>query len=304
MSLGLLCPGQGDQSSGMFDILAGDAQAQTILDIFTREMGDGPTRVAEDMLHVNVIAQPLVCALQLATWAALRGKDLPEPRAIAGYSVGELAAYGCAGALAPGEVIQLAKRRAQEMDAATPGEGGLMAVRGLLLPTMRMLCEKFGVEIAIVNDFDRLVIGGPRAALAHCAEAATAAGAKVTPLNIAIPSHTSLMRPAVANFRAALEAAHWRAPWTPVMAGTSGAPVYGKAEAINVLARQVAETVNWAGCLDGLVEMGCTVLLELGPGAGLSRMARDRAPTIPARSVADFHSLDGVATWVGRQLQE
>ena len=302
MSLGLLCPGQGDQSSGMFDILAGDARAQAILDIYAREIGDDPTRVAEDMLHANVVAQPLVCALQLATWAALREKNMPEPRGVAGYSVGELAAYGCAGALEPGEVIQLAQRRALEMDAA-PGAGGLMAVRGLPLPAMRLLCEKFGVEIAIVNDFDRLVIGGPRDALAHCAEAATAAGGKVTPLHIAIASHTSLMRPAVENFRAALEAAHWRAPWTPVMAGTSGAPVYGRTQAVDVLARQIAETVNWAGCLDGLVEMGCSVLLELGPGAGLSRMARDRAPGIAARSVADFHSLDGVVAWVTRQLE-
>jgi [acyl-carrier-protein] S-malonyltransferase len=303
MTLGLLCPGQGDQSSGMFDILAGDAQAQTILDIYAGEIGGDPTRVAEDMLHTNVVAQPLVCSLQLATWAALRGKNLPEPRGIAGYSVGELAAYGCAGALEPGEVFQLAKRRALEMDAATPGGGGLMAVRGLPLPTMRMLCDKFGVEIAIVNDFDRLVIGGPRDALDRCGEAAAAAGAKVTPLHVAIASHTSLMRPAVENFRAALEAAHWRTPSAPVMAGTSGAPIYGKAQAVDVLARQIAETVNWAACLDGLVEMGCTVLLELGSGAGLSRMARDRAPTIAARSVADFHSLDGVVAWVRRQLE-
>jgi [acyl-carrier-protein] S-malonyltransferase len=303
MSFGLLCPGQGDQSAGMFDILAGDARAQTILDIYEREFGDDPTRVAEDMLHVNVVAQPLVCVLQLATWAALRGKNLSEPRVLAGYSVGELAAYGCAGALEPGEVIQLARRRALEMDAAAPGVGGLMAVRGLPIPTMRMLCEKFGVEIAIVNDFDRLVIGGRREALTHCAEAATAAGAKVTPLNIAIASHTSLMRPAVEKFRAALEATQWRRPSAPVMAGTSGAPVYGKAQAVEVLARQIAETVNWAACLDGLVEMGCKVLLELGPGAGLSRMARDRAPGVAARSIADFHSLDGVVAWVTRQLE-
>jgi [acyl-carrier-protein] S-malonyltransferase len=112
------------------------------------------------------------------------------------------------------------------------------------------------------------------------------------------------MRPAVENFRAALEAAAWRAPSAPVMAGISGAPVYGGAQIVDVLARQIAETVNWDACLDGLVEMGCTVLLELGPGAGLSRMERDRAPGIAARSVADFHSLDGVATWVRRQLQE
>jgi [acyl-carrier-protein] S-malonyltransferase len=64
----------------------------------------------------------------------------------------------------------------------------------------------------------------------------------------------------------------------------------------------LAETIDWAACLDGLRERGCTVLLELGPGAGLARMARDRMPDIPARSVAEFNSLDGVLDWVGRQL--
>ncbi|HMW30687.1 MAG TPA: ACP S-malonyltransferase, partial [Plasticicumulans sp.] len=47
---------------------------------------------------------------------------------------------------------------------------------------------------------------------------------------------------------------------------------------------------------------GCTVLLELGPGSGLSRMARDRHPELAARSVADFRSLDGAAGWVARML--
>jgi hypothetical protein len=31
-------------------------------------------------------------------------------------------------------------------------------------------------------------------------------------------------------------------------------------------------------------------------------MARDRMPDIPARSVAEFNSLDGVLDWVARQL--
>jgi [acyl-carrier-protein] S-malonyltransferase len=51
-----------------------------------------------------------------------------------------------------------------------------------------------------------------------------------------------------------------------------------------------------------LRERGCTVLLELGPGAGLARMARDRAPDIAARSVSEFNRIEGVLDWVAREL--
>lgn len=52
------------------------------------------------------------------------------------------------------------------------------------------------------------------------------------------------------------------------------------------------------------MEMGCSCLLELGPGNALSRMAREEFPDLPARSVADFQSLDGVIDWARRQLEE
>ncbi|MFO1357522.1 MAG: ACP S-malonyltransferase, partial [Plasticicumulans sp.] len=73
-------------------------------------------------------------------------------------------------------------------------------------------------------------------------------------------------------------------------------------DALRTLPAQIAQTVDWAACTDALVERGCTVLLELGPGSGLSRMARDRHPELAARSVADFRSLDGAAGWVARML--
>src|SRR4051812_47641484 len=81
-------------------------------------------------LHDNAIAQPLICLAQLATWRALEGES-PEPRAIAGYSVGELAGYGCAGALDAPELAHLAVQRAAAMDRAAVTPGGLVALRGL-----------------------------------------------------------------------------------------------------------------------------------------------------------------------------
>lgn len=300
MTLGLLCPGQGDQTPAMFGVLKTCGRAEAIWDVFFRATGRDPFALSAAEMQVNAIAQPLVCAFQIAVWSEI-GERLGPIRALAGYSVGELAAYGCAGALSAQSVIALAGQRALFMDKAFP-DGAMLALRGLDRAAVSALCVRHGVEIAIVNDEDRIVVGGAPAAIAACEDEALKRGAKATPLAIQIPSHTSLMRPAVAPFRAALEQAEWKRPNAPVLGGISGAPIFAPAQAREVLAAQLAETVDWAACLDGLRERGCSVLLELGPGAGLARMARDRAPEIPARSVAEFQSLDGAVDWAARQL--
>ena len=194
MSFGLLCPGQGDQTPGMLGVLKGASGAEKIWEIFARETGRDAFALCAEEMQVNLVAQPLVCAFQLAVWAAI-GDRLPSVRALAGYSVGELAAYGCAGALSPKDVIALARQRALLMDDAFPGGGAMLALRGLNREAVRSLCARHGVEIGIVNDDDRIVVGGAPEAVAACAVEAQARGAKVTPLAIHIPSHTSLMQP-------------------------------------------------------------------------------------------------------------
>ena len=294
MSLGLLCPGQGDQSPAMFALLD---RNEPIWAVFARETGADAFALSAEAMQVNLVAQPLVCAFQLAVWSHL-APLLPAPIALAAYSVGELAAYGCAGALAPEAVIALARRRAELMDEAFPGGGAMVALRGLNRAAVAALCRETGAEIAIINDEDRIVCGGPPAAMERLTALAESRGAKPTPLAIRIASHTSLMRRAVAPFLAALQQAEWRRPQAPVLEGLSGAPIFAPASAQAALSKQLAQTIDWAACLEGLRERGCTVLLELGPGAGLARMARDRFPDLPARSVAEFHSLAGAAAWV------
>jgi [acyl-carrier-protein] S-malonyltransferase len=296
MSLGILCPGQGDQSPGMFELVAGEPEAQSILALY-KNLASGTPKD----LHLNRVAQPLLCAFQLSVWQVLQ-KDLPEPRAFAGYSLGELSAYGCAGALAAGELIALAQHRAAAMDAAYPSPGGLAAVRGLTQSQVQQLCAKHGVEIAIINDTDRFIVGAAAGALEEFEKEAAGSGTKVTRLNVSIPSHTSAMQAAVPKFRMALSRAAWGPFAAPVLSGTTAAPVLSKAEAIEALALQIAHRVDWAACVGALVELGCTVLLELGPCNGLSRMVRDRFPHLQARSVTEFRTLRGVGSWVNRSL--
>jgi [acyl-carrier-protein] S-malonyltransferase len=304
MSLGILCPGQGAQSPSMFAPLAGQAEAGPALAAVEAALGlriaDLPD-LAADALQANAVAQPLLCGYQLAAWAVLR-PDLPRPRAFAGYSVGELAAHGCAGSLPADAVLDLAAYRARAMDAACPDPCAMAAVRGLTRPDLDALAAAHGVEIAIVNGPDRFVVAGRSGALADLVQAATVMGAGVTPLPVHVASHTSLMARAAAAFRDRLTAGPIAAPAVPVLAGIDGAPVRTRARAIDTLSAQIAGTIDWAACLRGMREMGCTVLLELGPGADLARMAREQLPDIEARSVAEFRSPSGAAAWVRRQV--
>ncbi|RTL05239.1 MAG: acyltransferase domain-containing protein [Lysobacterales bacterium] len=300
--LGILCPGQGAQHAGMLALLDAEPAALAVLAQAEAVLGAAPAALAAGPeLFTNAVAQPLICAAGLATWAALAPK-LPPVSVFAGYSVGELTAWACAGALPAATLIHLASLRAAAMDAACREPTGLLAVRGLDRPQIEALCSAHGCAPAIVNDHDRLVVGGPRAALPGFEAAALALGAQLTPLAVPLASHTPWLAAAVPQFAQALAASAPGTPSAPVLAGIDGSAGFSGTDALRTLPAQIAQTVDWAACTDALVERGCTVLLELGPGSGLSRMARDRHPELAARSAADFRSLDGAAGWVARML--
>jgi [acyl-carrier-protein] S-malonyltransferase len=304
MGLGILCPGQGSQHPGMLEVLAGDRSAErvlaeggTVLGTDLRELVKSPTDI-----YRNQVAQPLLCATQMATWAALQ-EQLPAPLAFAGYSVGELAAYGCAGSLSPTSLVELAGHRALLMDEASEERGALVAIRGLPREQVDLICRHTGAEIAIVNAYDRFIIGADAAVVYRIQDMAGDLGALVTPLPVAVAAHTRRLASAAAAFRKLLADSDLADPTSPVLSGVHATPVHRRDEAIDMLAEQIATTIDWSACLRTLPELGCTVLLELGPGNGLSQMARESQPDLVARSVADFRSLAAVEDWVARSLR-
>lgn len=284
----LLCPGQGGQHAGMFDLARTHAGAR---DFLTRCAlpGDPAARFE------NRVAQPAIVAATLAMWLALKDA-LPAPALVAGYSVGELAAYGVAGALTVDDTVQLAGARALLMDdAARAVPQGLAAVGGVAVDQVRAL-----IDVAIVTGADSCIVGGPVALLDGLP--AQLPMARIQRLPVGIASHTAWMRAAQAPF-AALLAEHPLAPWRcPVLAGVDATRVLRPGIAVDRLARQLTETIEWAACMDAAGEAGITVALELGPGAALARMMQARQPRIACRSVADFQTLDGITGWVARQM--
>jgi [acyl-carrier-protein] S-malonyltransferase len=249
-------------------------------------------------LFDNRIAQPLICLAQLATWSALEPL-LPPPSAFAGYSVGELASYACAGSMGARDLAHLARCRAGLMDAAASKAGGMVAVSGLRRGDIASLSLGRSVWVAIVNGEEAFVVGGEKTDLAAFSADAAAKGAELTPLAVGLPAHTPLLASAAAPFQNALEHSPLRAPKVPVVAGIDAAWVTDRPAAVAKLAAQLSATIEWSRCLDALSERGCHVFLELGPGSSLAHMARRRlGEHVDARSVEDFRSLEGIARWV------
>ncbi|MFT5533587.1 MAG: [acyl-carrier-protein] S-malonyltransferase [Burkholderiaceae bacterium] len=304
--LAILCPGQGAQHPQLFDLANSDARVASLLAQWPLAAACGvslSTALSDPaLLYANRIAQPLIVASALAVWEAIKS-SIPAPTLVAGYSIGELSAYGIAGALPADTLIGLAALRARAMDACTDPSArqSLLAVSGLTAPAVHALLEQHRLAIAIQNGDDSLIVGGLSDDLRAAETGLQQLGAQLTPIQVEVASHTRLMRDAVAPFSEALQQCQFAPFKMPVLAGISAVPVSNKESAVSLLSRQIAETIRWDHCMDAVAEAGITVALELGPGGALSRMLRARHPAIECRSVVDFRTLAGIVKWLERQ---
>lgn len=303
MTLALLFPGQGAQHPQMLRWLDHRPEATATLGRMSALIGpDWRIRLDDvDWLASNRIAQQLLTGIGLAAWQCLSGR-LPRPAVVAGYSVGELAAFVVAGALDTETALALAGDRAEAMTASVAGiETGLLAVHG---PRARELGEADpDLAVAIQIADERVIVGGPSPALDRAAARWTEAGMRCTRLSVRIASHTPWMARAAEAFAQRLSAVPLRTPQAAIVCNFSGGASRNPSVLSQALARQIASPVRWGECMDSIAERRARCVLEVGPGSTLAAMWRERHPAIPVRSVDEFRDLDGIVNWVEQTLR-
>ncbi len=305
LRLAILCPGQGGQHAAMFDLPRSDPATAELLQHWLPDAVPGqPLQqiLADDnLLFSNRLAQPLIVAATASAWSALQPL-LPPPALVAGYSVGEIAAYHIAGAISAPQAIQLATSRAMLMDACVHPESPqiLFAVSGITVSKLAALLAPYRLYVAIETEADSCIAGGLARDLQAAATEIKRLGGRIRVLPVTVASHTPLMDDAVLPFTQQLRQQFSTDPELPVLSGLSGQVLTKKEQAITVLSRQMAQTIRWDDCMDACVEQGITAALELGPGAALSGMLQARHPHIACRSVSEFRSLQGVRSWLQR----
>lgn len=301
MGVALIFPGQGMHHAGMFDLALRDAAAAPYVGRACAFLGMRPDQLGGLIGRETIedrCAQPLFAALGYAVWASLRPR-VPPPAVFAGYSLGELVAYACAGACDFDTLLSLADARARVMDAAVTAHCGMVAISGIPLRRMKRIAAETGAFIAIVNGDDHLVLGGEHHALDTLVSRAGAQeGVRVHVLPVEIPSHTPLMAAASAEYEKILAGSALRAPLLPVVSSVENRVIYRRDEMVRTLALHLSRPLQWAGCMQTMAEMGPAAFLEIGPGNSLVKITQRLLPGCTAHAIEEFNSLDGVAAWM------
>jgi [acyl-carrier-protein] S-malonyltransferase len=305
MTLAILLSGQGHQHPEMFALTADRPEAEPVFEAARPLLGADPRAIAQsgEGLHGNRTGQILCCVAALAGWSLIAA-SAPGRAIVAGYSIGDLAAWGVAGRFDAATVMRLAAARAEAMDTAS-GEGfGLAGIRGIGLTALDDLARRHGCHLAIRNAADSGVVGGKRDALdALCRDALAHGAQRAVPLAVETPSHTPLLAAASERFRALLAEAPLRRPPPSeprLLSGLDGAAVFRVEAGLDKLAAQISRTLDWAACLDACGEYGATHVLELGPGHALATMAQAALPDARVHALDAFRSVEGVRAWIGR----
>ncbi|KQP11924.1 ACP S-malonyltransferase [Pseudorhodoferax sp. Leaf267] len=298
MAYALVFSGQGGQHPDMLPWLAEDALTRRVN--ASLAVADWRTSLMDaDWAARNANAQTLLTGVALAAWFQL-APHLPPPAAMAGYSVGELAAFSAAGVFDAGTALDLAHARALAMDrCAAKAPGGLLGVSHIAPDTLARLLAGTPVAIAIRNAVDSVVLGGPPAALDRIEAAAVHEGAHCTRLRVTVPSHTPAMRPAAEAFAQVLAGVPCARPRTALFSNAADR-IASAEQARSALAAQIATTVRWDECMENLHARGVDCVLEIGAGAALARMWNQRYPDVQARSADEFRRVDALVQWVAR----
>ena len=298
MRLALLFSGQGGQGIAHWQqVSAASGPLRQAAASFLPGLDAEPPTDPE-FLARNRIAQPLIFTQQMLLWQRLQ-HELPRPVCAAGYSLGEVAACAAAGAFSAEEGVGLCAERARLMDAAAPGEFAMLAVLGLADAEVESLADACGLAVAIRNAPRHLVVAGPRTGIEAVAVRFEAAGAsRLVHLAVRTPSHTPLLASAAAGFKRLLDSLPETRLAFPVFSAIDARPARGSGAALDALARQICSPLDWAACLEAVLEMQPDAVLEIGPGNAMSRLFAELAPAIPARACDDVRSPEGIVAWV------
>jgi len=309
--IALLFAGQGAQSVGMGRDLAG--QFAVAADLFRRAdeiLGRNLSEIAwtgpiEELTKTSN-CQPALYVHGLACLAILH--ELGGSFSIggaAGLSLGEMTAHAAASTFDFANGLKLVQRRGELMDEACAATNGAMAAMiGADESAVRTLAADADVDVANINAPGQIVISGERAKVEAAIGMAKEHGIRrATLLNVAGAYHSRLMESAYQKLGAVLVHVPVQPPCFPVISNVTGAEVTTPIEIRRTLQDQVTGTVRWLDCMERLVDLGCDLFVELGPGGVLAGLLRRTLKDMDVISVSDAESVRKCAERICAQDQ-
>ncbi|MEU6547782.1 amino acid adenylation domain-containing protein [Streptomyces sp. NPDC046859] len=253
-----------DEASALVGPVRGRPLADWCLDPHADPGDLARTEVAQPLL----VAYGVGLARQLDRWGV-------RPDAVAGHSVGEIAAACVAGSLTLAEAVGFAAERGR-LVAERARPGAMAAVRGDEDTVAALVAASGGsLAVAAVNGPGQVVISGSATAVDQALAELTGRGVATRRLRVSHAFHSPLLEPVLGPLRDAarpLTAARGEVPMLSTVTADWGpalTPAYWQ--------RHAVAPVRFGAAVERLLRDGYDTFLELGPGDTLGGAVRATA---------------------------
>ena len=279
--------GQGTQRPGLADLLRADLPAfraalATCDDLLRPELGRSVLDLLADPADLAETrwAQPALFAVGWALAAQWRAWGV-EPAAVLGHSLGGYLAACLAGVLRLADAAPLVARRAQLMQSLP--RGAMLAVAAPAADLADVVAARpDALAIAAINGPTDTVLSGSLAAIDDVAAALAARGVRTRRLPVSHAFHSPLMDPALDALEREVARVPLAAPTLPLISDLTGAVAGDEVTRPAYHRRHMREPVRFADALTAARGLGCTAMLEVGPGASLCALAARVVPGLRA----------------------
>lgn len=278
----ILFPGQGAHNVTMLDSVRQHPSFVSRYEVICESLGFDPLARIDagdvELINANAVSSlftVLASVIALDEWR----KYNPEPRWIAGYSVGQLTALYAAGTISYQTLIKLVSVRASFMDECSRQKPGAMfAVIGVPPDALETFCSRLRsqnlpIYISNFNCYGQYSLAGTVAAI----DKALREISELRPKKIALLStsgawHSPLMDQSSHDLRVFLMDIKFNSLKIPVLDNLSGdfLPMDGEM-LLDALSQHVNHPVKWEAGIKNLIKRGCSKFIELGYGNVLTK---------------------------------
>jgi len=261
----------------------------------------------EDTIRDTAVAQPLIVSAGMVSLLNLfphPGEAFSKVAVGAGHSVGEITAAAAAHVISAEQAMVLVRERGNAMAAAsavTPT--GMSAVLGGERDEVIAKLAQHGLTPANENGAGQIVAAGTLEQLAAL-ETDPPAGARVRPLSVAGAFHTKHMAPAVGVLAQHAKAISTHDARLRILSNADGTVVQDGREVLKRLVTQVSNPVRWDLCMQTMLDLGVTGLIELPPAGTLVGLAKRAMPGVECVSLKTPDDLPAALDLIARHGTE
>lgn len=283
--------GQGDQFSGMGkEIYDKFPKAKDMMDKFEK-IRRGTLKQCfegdEETLKITSNTQPCLFAVELAYAQILSDLGI-KPKAVAGFSLGEVVAATFSGVFSYEEGFNLVCKRGKLMEEDSNKEKAeMIAVLRLDNEKVVELSKKFSKVYPVnFNCKGQVSVAGIKSELDEFSKQVKSEGGRSLTIKVQGGFHSPFMKTASAEFLKELQNVELRFPRIDLYSNLTGER-YGE-NISSLLAKQISSPVLWEKLIKNMISDGFDTFVEIGVGKTLTNMMKKIDDRVKAINVIDY----------------